>query len=71
MDKITNHEEFYNRVILLLEQARSRVKSTIDTTMVYSYYEIGRMIIEEEQNGSSRAEYGKAILEHLLILLQR
>ena len=65
MDKITNHEEFYNRVILLLEQARSRVKSTIDTTMVYSYYEIGRMIIEEEQNGSSRAEYGKAILQGL------
>lgn len=56
MDEITNREDFYNRVIVLLEQARNRVKSAIDTTMVYSYYEIGRMIIEEEQNGSSRAE---------------
>ena len=65
MDEITNREDFYNRVILLLEQARNRVRSTIDTTMVYSYYEIGKMIIEEEQNGSSRAEYGKAILQGL------
>ena len=33
--------------------------------MVYSYYEVGRMIVEEEQNGEQRAEYGKAILKEL------
>lgn len=33
--------------------------------MVYSYYEVGRMIMEEEQNGEQRAEYGKAILKEL------
>ena len=33
--------------------------------MVYSYYEVGRMIVEEEQNGEKRAEYGKAILKEL------
>lgn len=33
--------------------------------MVYTYFEIGRMIVEEEQNGKERAEYGKHLLEEL------
>lgn len=33
--------------------------------MLYTYFEIGRMIIEEEQNGEDRAEYGKYLLEEL------
>ena len=37
----------------------------LNISMVYSYYEVGRMIIEEEQNGEQRAEYGKAILKEL------
>lgn len=37
----------------------------VNIAMVYSYYEVGRMIIEEEQNGEQRAEYGKAILKEL------
>lgn len=35
--------------------------------MVYAYYEIGRQIVEEEQNGASRADYG----DHLLIELSK
>ncbi len=37
--------------------------------MVYTYYEIGRMIVEDEQKGESRAEYGKQVLKKLSILL--
>ena len=37
----------------------------LNISMVYSYYEVGRAIIEEEQNGKQRAEYGKAILKEL------
>jgi len=33
--------------------------------MVYTYLEIGQMIVEEEQNGKERAEYGKQILKEL------
>ena len=33
--------------------------------MVYCYYDIGRMIVEEEQNGRTRADYGKKILQSL------
>lgn len=33
--------------------------------MVTSYWSIGQVIVEEEQNGNERAEYGKAVLEGL------
>lgn len=39
--------------------------------MVYSYYEAGRMIVEEEQQGKERAEYGKYILRELSERLTR
>ena len=37
----------------------------MNMAMVYSYYEAGRLIIDEEQNGSERAAYGKYILQEL------
>ena len=37
--------------------------------MVYAYFEIGRMIVEEEQQGKNRAEYGKALLQKLSAVL--
>jgi len=33
--------------------------------MVYTYFEIGRMIVEEEQKGKVRAEYGKKLIQEL------
>jgi len=56
---------FYNKVTQLLKEARKSVIQTVNKTMVYTYFEIGRMIIEEEQNGKKRAEYGKQILKEL------
>jgi len=57
--------DFYQQVSDLLKQARENVVRTVNTTMVHTYFEIGRMIIEEEQNGSHRAEYGKQVLKEL------
>lgn len=37
----------------------------LNISMVYSYFEVARMIVEEEHNGKQRAEYGKAILKEL------
>ena len=56
---------FYNRVAELLKEARKSVVQAVNKTMVYTYFEIGRMIVEEEQNGKERAEYGKQILKEL------
>ena len=60
-----NHNEFYDRIVELLKQARNSVVRTINKTMVYTYYEIGRIIVEEEQKGKSRAEYGKQLIREL------
>ena len=56
---------FFNKVGSLLDNARKNVKTAVNLTMVYTYYEIGRMIVEEEQNGADRAEYGKRVLSEL------
>ena len=56
---------FYNKVSELLKEARRGVAQTVNKTMVYTYFEIGRMIVEEEQNGEERAKYGKQILKEL------
>jgi len=56
---------FLRRIGKILEKARQNVKTAVNLNMVYTYYEIGRQIVEEEQNGKDRAEYGKRILAEL------
>ncbi len=67
MSKIERNIEtdFYKKVAYLLKEARKSVVQAVNKTMVYTYFEIGRMIVEEEQNGQERAEYGKQILKEL------
>lgn len=57
--------DFFDRVLEVLKNARKQAKLALNISMVYSYYEVGRIILEEEQNGEKRAEYGKAILKEL------
>ena len=54
--------ELSKKISNLLVEARKRVLKTVNHTMVLTYFEIGRMIIEEEQNGKERADYGKQLL---------
>lgn len=63
--------DFFNKAVKLLQEARSKVVYTVNQIMVYTYYEIGRMIVEEEQQGKDRAEYGKGILNELSIVLTK
>ena len=49
-----------DRVIALVEDARKRVATAANVALVYTYYEVGRMIVEDEQGGKKRAAYGKA-----------
>lgn len=59
-----NHD-FLENVSEVLAQARKNAKTAVNLAMVYAYYEIGRMIVEEEQHGQNRAAYGKQILQEL------
>jgi predicted nuclease of restriction endonuclease-like (RecB) superfamily len=63
--------DFYNKIVNLLKEARKSVVQTVNKTMVYTYFEIGRMIVEEEQKGKVRAEYGKKIIQELSQKLSR
>ncbi len=49
----------------ILAQARQKAYTAINTTMVEAYWLVGKRIVEEEQNGKERAEYGKKVLENL------
>ena len=49
----------------LLEAARHASARTVNAFMTATYWEIGRRIVEFEQRGEKRAEYGKALLERL------
>ena len=55
----------YQQVAELLQNARQQVLRTVNSTMTITYFEIGRIIVEEEQNGKDRAEYGKQLLQSL------
>ncbi len=57
--------KFYEQIALLLETAQKQAKTAVNLSMVYTYFEIGRMIVEEEQNGEYRAAYGKQLLQKL------
>ena len=55
----------------LITAARSAVVQSIDYIQVHTCFEIGRRIVEHEQKGSSRAEYGKALIQELAAKLTR
>jgi predicted nuclease of restriction endonuclease-like (RecB) superfamily len=61
----SHFEAFYERVAPIIREARTTIMRTIDTTMVKAYWDIGRYIVEEEQQGASRANYGKLLLQDL------
>lgn len=56
---------FFDNVAQILSSARENAKTAVNITMVYAYFEIGRTIVEEEQSGKGRAEYGKRMLQGL------
>lgn len=59
------NNNIYASVKNLLIEARKKVYSSINSTMVSTYWNIGRIIVEEEQNGKNKAEYGKYLLKYL------
>ena len=56
---------FLESVSNVLLQAKKNAKTAVNLSMVYAYYEIGRIIVEEEQRGEQRAAYGKQLLKGL------
>ena len=57
--------ELANAITAQIEQARGQLRQTVNSVMVQSYWNIGRLIVEDEQQGESRAVYGKQQLQQL------
>lgn len=68
MNEITSHtnvESLYGSVKKILADARQRAYTAVNFTMVESYWQIGQQIVEYEQHGEARADYGKGLLKEL------
>lgn len=65
------NRDFLQGVSEVLAKARKNAKTAVNLSMVYAYFEIGRMIVEEEQQGANRAAYGKQILKELSAYLTK
>jgi predicted nuclease of restriction endonuclease-like (RecB) superfamily len=70
MMKTADTTTFFENVAQIIEKARAFVGRTADLTMCVTYFEVGRMIVEEEQGGKARAEYGKGLLAGLSAYLK-
>ncbi|MDQ7002994.1 MAG: PDDEXK nuclease domain-containing protein [Ghiorsea sp.] len=49
----------------IIIQARAKAVSTVNTAMVEAYWQMGKRIVEEEQQGEQRASYGEAVIKQL------
>ena len=62
-------DSLYQNIRSLVLEARRRTYHIVKSTMTHTYWEVGRMIVEEEQGGKDRAAYGKQILKFLSVRL--
>lgn len=63
--QIHNSADIIADIKQIIEQAKMQAYSSINTLMIQSNWLVGRRIVEEEQGGAARAEYGKALLKNL------
>ena len=61
----TNLQLLVTDIAQIIQHGRGLVRQAVNTAMVESYWQIGRLIVEHEQNGEARAEYGKQQLQYL------
>ena len=68
MDKMElskSDNQLFGKIAGLLNEARKFIVKNVNQTIVLTYFEIGKLIVEEEQQGKERAEYGKSVLKEL------
>lgn len=60
-----NHGEVFNNIKKLMDNARNKVANEVNIILLQTYWEIGRIIVEDEQGHLERAEYGKELINDL------
>jgi predicted nuclease of restriction endonuclease-like (RecB) superfamily len=60
-----SNNQLFDSIKEIVQKSRERIFRTINKTLLETYWQIGRIIVEEEQQGKSKAEYGKETLKNL------
>ena len=64
-EALVSYQGIYTEIKDALLLSRNQAYTAVNSAMVQAYWQIGRIIVEHEQNGSLRAKYGKAVLQGL------
>ena len=65
MNKTISRKELFQSIKILIQQAQQLIVRNVNTTMLVTYFEIGKMIVEDEQQGRHRAEYADKTIRQL------
>lgn len=65
MELKNQHNSLVDEIKSILKTAQAKAVSAVNSAMVFAYWEIGKRIVEEEQNGDEKAEYGTFLLKEL------
>lgn len=62
---ITTSNNLYGQIAELIQSARKQVATQVNTALLVTYWNVGRIIVEDEQKSEFRAEYGKKVIKEL------
>lgn len=65
MNKIISNEKMIDEIKSIIISSRKKVSCDINSTMLKAYWNVGRIIVENEQAGNIKAEYGKQIIKEV------
>jgi len=69
MNELTEQNKLIEHIGKLIENSRKNMAFQINSTMVQTYYSIGKYLVEYEQQGKERADYSKAVLLNVSVKL--
>ena len=61
----TDFSQVVDDIKRIIDTGRNAAYAAVDATMIATYWNIGRRIVEEEQHGQERAQYGKELIKTL------
>ena len=70
-DKLVINMTMVEEIKKIIISGRNKISYEINSTMLFTYWKIGRIIVENEQNGNIKAEYGKRVIKELSRELQK
>ena len=62
LELLNNYSDIRSEIVALLQAARAASVRSVNALMTATYWEIGRRIVEFEQQGEQRAEYGETLI---------